>query len=335
MSQNSLVLPTSGTLSGLAAVEAINAANDTLNTLASGASAPSSPEAGQLWHDTTNNLLKIRSLDNTTWISVGSIDETNYLFSATSRPTPPVYGLTISNDTSSPNSVIDIAPGGASDTTVFQYIRLGSSIKKAVNTAWAVGSGNGSLDTGSIAANSAYHVHLIVNPTTGIVDALTSLSYSNPTLPSGYTKFSPIGAIMTDGSSNVRQFVQYENEFLYVTGIVDFDGNPAAVSLKTLTVPTGLKVNALFRGMMYNASSSAAVQLFYCPDEGTQTPQNQTSGGTQNASLSTNNNASTAGEFNVRTNTSGQISVVGAATTPGSVRISIWTRGFIYRRGPP
>src|ERR1700728_1729273 len=113
MSQNSLVLPTSGTLSGLAAVEAINAANDTLNTLASGASAPSSPEAGQLWHDTTYNLLKIRSLDNTTWISVGSIDETNYLFSATSRPTPPVYGLTISNDTSSPNSVIDIAPGGA------------------------------------------------------------------------------------------------------------------------------------------------------------------------------------------------------------------------------
>ena len=82
MSQNSLILPTSGTLSGLAAVEGINAAIDTLNTLASGASAPSSAEAGQLWHDTANKLLKIRSMDNTTWITVGTLDEVGYTFKA-------------------------------------------------------------------------------------------------------------------------------------------------------------------------------------------------------------------------------------------------------------
>ncbi len=82
MSQNSLVLATSGTLSGLAAVQGINAALDTLNTLASGASAPGSPEPGQFWHDTANKLLKIRSMDNTTWIVVGALDETNYTFAA-------------------------------------------------------------------------------------------------------------------------------------------------------------------------------------------------------------------------------------------------------------
>ncbi len=78
MSQNSIILPTTGTVSGLQQTQNMNNALDTLNTLASGASAPSSPEAGQLWHDTTNNLLKLRSLDNTTWISIAAVDETNY-----------------------------------------------------------------------------------------------------------------------------------------------------------------------------------------------------------------------------------------------------------------
>src|SRR5580698_1430354 len=79
MSQNSLVLPTTGTVSGLEIVQAINNATDTLNTLASGASAPSSPEAGQLWHDTTNNILKLRSLDNTTWIPLTYLNESAYV----------------------------------------------------------------------------------------------------------------------------------------------------------------------------------------------------------------------------------------------------------------
>ena len=82
MSQNSLVLPISGTLSGLNAVQDINNALDTLNTLASGASAPSSPEAGQFWHDTANKIIKIRSMDNTTWIPIGTLNETAYTFAA-------------------------------------------------------------------------------------------------------------------------------------------------------------------------------------------------------------------------------------------------------------
>jgi hypothetical protein len=78
MSQNSLLLPTTGTVSGLQMTQYTNNALDTLNTLASGAGAPATPEAGQLWHDTTNNLIKVRSLDNTAWIPLFSVNETNY-----------------------------------------------------------------------------------------------------------------------------------------------------------------------------------------------------------------------------------------------------------------
>jgi hypothetical protein len=84
MSQNSVILPTSGTVSGLQMTQYTNNALDTLNTLASGASAPGSPEAGQLWHDTTNNILKLRSLDNTTWIALLYLNEASYLAGAPS-----------------------------------------------------------------------------------------------------------------------------------------------------------------------------------------------------------------------------------------------------------
>jgi len=80
MSQNSLVLPTTGTVSGLQMTGYTNLALDSLNTLNSGAAAPASPEAGQLWHDTFFNQLKIRDLANTTWIAMGALDETNKLF---------------------------------------------------------------------------------------------------------------------------------------------------------------------------------------------------------------------------------------------------------------
>jgi hypothetical protein len=82
MSQNTLVDPTTGTLSGLALVQNLNAALDTLNTIASGASAPSSPEAGQLWHDTGTETLWMRDDANTTWISVGTLNQATKTFTA-------------------------------------------------------------------------------------------------------------------------------------------------------------------------------------------------------------------------------------------------------------
>lgn len=71
MSQNSIVLPTTGTLTGLQLVQDINNALDTLNTLYSGPAAPTTTEAYMLWADTTNGILKQRNSANSAWVALG------------------------------------------------------------------------------------------------------------------------------------------------------------------------------------------------------------------------------------------------------------------------
>lgn len=75
MSQNSLVIPNTGTLSGLTMVNDVNALADSLNTVNSGGSAPASAAACSLWADTTTSILKQRNPANTAWGFIDSMDD--------------------------------------------------------------------------------------------------------------------------------------------------------------------------------------------------------------------------------------------------------------------
>lgn len=86
MSQNSLVLPTSGTLSGLQAVTDINGALDTLNTKWSGAGAPATAEFGQTWLDTSTTPATLRLYDGAQWVAVGTLDGANHVWQPALAP---------------------------------------------------------------------------------------------------------------------------------------------------------------------------------------------------------------------------------------------------------
>lgn len=92
MSQNSTVLPTTGTLPGLTLVQDINQAIDTLATHFSGPSAPASPVAYQFWADTTAGILKQRNAANNAWIDVCDLSTGEGValktHAATSKTTP-------------------------------------------------------------------------------------------------------------------------------------------------------------------------------------------------------------------------------------------------------
>src|SRR5438477_221009 len=74
-----------------------------------------------------------------------------------------------------------VSAGVAVDSTNTVLMTLAASISKTTG-AWAVGSGNGGLDTGAIANSTWYHVYVIERPDTSIVDVAFSLSATAPTI---------------------------------------------------------------------------------------------------------------------------------------------------------
>ena len=117
MSQGSLVIPTTGTLSGLQLVNAINDAVDNLVTNASGSTDPSTLSGGvkpySFWLDTSvsPNVLRMRNAANTAWAAMGTISANNFVPNlenadiATALGYTPVNkaGDTMSGDLTAPN----------------------------------------------------------------------------------------------------------------------------------------------------------------------------------------------------------------------------------------
>lgn len=153
-----------------------------------------------------------------------------------------IYGLTLSNSVSDSVNDIDIAAGeAASIETNPTLIILASSLTKRLDAAWAVGTGNGGLDTGAI-ANSTYHVWLIQRSDTGVVDALFSLSATSPTMPASYDRKAYVGPIIRSGGT-ILAFVQRRDDFTLANGVADRSStSTVASSLLALTVPTGISV---------------------------------------------------------------------------------------------
>ena len=78
--QNPIVIPNTGTLSGLSLVNKTNDALATLNTGWSGSSAPSTPATGQTWLDTSAvGIIAVKRYDGTQWVVEQTIDSTNHV----------------------------------------------------------------------------------------------------------------------------------------------------------------------------------------------------------------------------------------------------------------
>ena len=237
-----------------------------------------------------------------------------------------LYGLTLSNNGSDATNDIDIAAGSAIDSTGAVMIVLAAGITKQLDAAWAVGTNAGGLDTGSI-ANTTYHVWLIMRSDTGVVDVLFSTSASSPTMPSNYDYKRRIGSILREGGIIVP-FSQDGDEFLRSIPINDANTNNPGTSavLLTVSVPTGINIDALISTLVTNSTPVNAYGLLTSPDQADTTPT---------ASLA---NFGQQGDFRVvvsnriRTNTSRQVRYRMAASD-ASVAVRFITFGWVDKRG--
>ena len=109
-----------------------------------------------------------------------------------------INGFGISNDATTPNTLLDIAPGSCLDSTGTYQLSTNTSI--VINA--AVNGLNG-LDQGTFAASTVYAVYLVWDPVTfQSTGAMISTSLTAPLMPFGYSAFLLIGYAVTDGSTH-------------------------------------------------------------------------------------------------------------------------------------
>lgn len=246
-------------------------------------------------------------------------DGTN-VYAATGSRSRAMTGLTLA--ASGGSAQFTIATGECTaDASPYAWMTLSSSLIKTTS-AWASGTGNGSLDTGAISNSTWYYAYLI-GKLDGTTDVITTLSSTSPLMPSGYVNYRRLGAMKTDGSAQWVKFKQVGNEFLWDTSVTDQNAiNVNGTSqLLTLTVPPITGVKALYRANATNTTTSS-LMLFTSPDESDQTPGAGV-GKLSMAIASTTDRA--AGEFSTRT-VSGQIRAVASA---GPCTTSISTYGWV------
>lgn len=237
-------------------------------------------------------------------------------------------GLTMS--TAGASTTMSIAAGAATDSTTTALMTLAAAINKTTS-AWAVGSGNGGLDTGAIANSTWYHFFEIQRVDTGVVDVIFSTSVAGPTMPSNYTIYRRIGSGKTNGSAQWTRFFQLGDLFTWDIPVNDVAAatNPgtSAVS-RTLTVPTQVVVMAWFTNYETNQSNNRFV-LWTALDQTDSTPSAALN--SLNVNISAGNLAAN-GEFYVKTNSSAQVryrtNASGASDTTNVV-----TKGWIDSRG--
>lgn len=236
--------------------------------------APTGVPAGTLWWKSSTGQLFIyyADPDSSEWVSAVAVpDPSNYvpasggvrfdiaqaLTAAQSKQARDnigavlhgyLYGLTLS--TAGASATFSVAAGVAADSTASDKMALPAALAKTT-AAWAAGSGNGALDTGTVAANTWYGAFLIKNIATGVVDVVVTKETAGvapaPALPGGYTLFRYIGSMKTDGSSQWIKFSQLGDEFLWDTQVQDTGSFPltgGAASLVTVTTPPGVQTSA-------------------------------------------------------------------------------------------
>lgn len=182
-----------------------------------------------------------------------------------------IYGLVISNDSSTPDEIINVSAGTCRDSNNIMDLTLGASNANLEGSTVAaplsisnVLSGAGGLDTGSVAASKVYAVWLIgdsryYNPVSGLL----SLSLSSPVMPYGYDSKRLIGYAVTDSSSDfllmycsgtgsARQLTYDAWQATAITA--GADTNYTAISLAAL-VPA---VDQTPVAIAYNLSANAA-----------------------------------------------------------------------------
>ncbi len=215
-------------------------------------------------------------------------------------------------------------------------IVLNSSITKRVDAAWAVGDNAGGLFLGTVAADTTYHVFIIVKDSDGSVDAGYDTSITAANIPAGYTAYRKVFSFITDASANIIPFVAIpvgkNLDVGYKSRIVNLTGTPpnTARNNVVLTVPKDIQVSARLSLFLGNNIGGAGMGIYVSPtdwDDFVPSLENSDIGAFTSAAERVHV------EIERNTDTLGQVSYRSSTTSNFlSVGFQITTLGYLYRR---
>lgn len=246
-----------------------------------------------------------------------------------------INGFQMSRDSGDTSHDINIKVGSCKDSSN-AYTIARSEITKQIDANWSAGDDAGGFPSAlTLSSATWYHFFVIYNPTTGDVDAGFDTSTSAANLlsdASGYTAYRRVGSILTDGSSNITAFEQFDDIFLWTTPPLDIDGTvTTSTTSYTLSVPPDFACLAYMNVHTYLSGNNPS---YYMRQPSVTDAAPNTSGGTPATPLTTyrHNDASTAmgGQVECLTNTSKQVA---ARSNVPSSEIYIVTLGYRDFRG--
>lgn len=239
-------------------------------------------------------------------------------------------GLTLSNDSDTAHD-INVAIGQTTDSTNTVILNLISNITKRIDASWVVGDNSGGLFSGTVAANTTYHVFIIEKDSDDSIDIGFDTSLVAANIPAGYTEFRRIGSVITDSSANILQFLQIGDRFNLKDPVLDIDTSIGTSFVDfAMTTPAGIKLLGIFNIFMDRTFGVMGI-LVTDPDLGiTSTPaQSIAPLSTMHAPGAFDQDGRSAQQVEVMTTTSSKIRSVGSAT--GTFRAA--TLGWIDTRG--
>jgi len=238
-------------------------------------------------------------------------DGSNLTGLANTFPRGHLSGLTLSNGTDADHD-IDIAVGEAKDSGNTTNLSLSAIMTKQIDAAWSSGTNAGGMATGvTLSPDTWYHVYLVELDAGGTDAGFdTSTTAANLVATSGIASaYRRIGSVLTDGSSNILGFTQFEDEFIFDTQVTNVGGSGLGTNrvLQTVTTPLGFETRAILGliGVVSGSNSSVTITLTH-PNVTDAVPTNSIA---NNAGENSSNANGTwaAGTHIVRTNTSSQV----------------------------
>jgi hypothetical protein len=247
-----------------------------------------------------------------------------------------IFGLGMSNAVGDVTNDILMATGEAgSDVSGNARVLLIADIAltKRIDAVWAAGDGGGGRIASESLVDGTWHMY-VFRRSGGVTDACFSQSLT-PTLPDSGTYKRRIGSFIR-ASGVIRPFNQKGDLFQWMSPILDVTGtNPGtAAVLRTLTVPSGLKLQALMNVGFHDSVSTQLSGIYFSdPDVTDEVASTSVAplvslGGT----LTTTAAGGPYGQVVCYTDTSSRVRTRAQATS-ASIALHIVTTGYYDRRG--